>query len=53
MPRPERALEGARIAVAEQERHFGHGETAVAQQRPRHLLPERRQHGGERRALGA
>ena len=46
-------MEGARVLVAQQERHLGHGQPAVAQEWQRQVVAELGEHRAKRRPLCA
>jgi hypothetical protein len=46
-------VEGARVLVAQQERHLGHGQLAVAQEWQRQVVAELGEHRAKRRPLFA
>ena len=48
-----RPVEGARVLVAQQERHLGHGQPSVSQEGQRQVLAELGEHRGIRRPLRA
>src|SRR5262245_63561130 len=50
-PPPEGPVEGARVLVAQQERHLGHGQPAVAQEWPRQVVADLGEHCAKRRPL--